>query len=86
MEEFQIVVNALDLEKFGTFCHPAAGYDGKTVCMEVFFVKKWSGTIKPDNEVEEILWLKSYFPSNLKVGSIIEQEIIPRLKKKALID
>lgn len=85
-EEFQISVDESDLEEFGTFCHPAAGQNGKIVCMEVFTVKKWEGAIKPDNEVEEILWLTSQLLGNLKVGSIIEQEIIPRLKEKALID
>lgn len=86
MEEFQIRVSESDLEEFGVFCHPAAGQDGKMVCMEVFTVKKWRGEIKPDNEVEKILWLSSEIPQNLKVGSIIEQEIVPTLKEKDLID
>jgi len=86
MEEFQVKVNMTDLVKFGTFCHPAAGQDEKLVCMEVFTVKTWSGKIKQDNEVEKVLWLTSKIPEGLKVGSIIEKEIIPRLKEKDLID
>lgn len=85
-EEFQIVVKEADLEEFGVFCHPAAGQDGKTVCMEVFMVNTWQGEIQPDNEVEEIRWLTSQVPTDIKVGSIFEHEVIPKLKEKNLID
>lgn len=85
MEEFQIVANEDDLIEFGTFCHPAAGQEGKTVCMEVFTVKKWDGEIKPDHEVEEIKWITSNIPNDIKVGSIFEHEVVPRLKTQNLI-
>lgn len=85
-EEFQITVVESDLEGFGVFCHPAAGQDRKNVCMEVYMVKKWVGEIVPDNEVEKILWLTSDIPKDIKVGSIIEEEIIPKLKASGLVD
>ena len=86
MEEFQIKVREDDLDDFGIFYHPAAGQDGKTVCMEVFTVKKWEGDIIPDNEVEQVEWITSKIPSGMKVGSIFEHEVVPRLKKQGLID
>lgn len=85
-EEFQIQVNENDLEDFGVFCHPAAGQEEKSLCMNIFVVKKWEGEITPDHEVEQILWLTSQFPAGIKVGSIFEHEVIPRLKAKNLID
>jgi mutator protein MutT len=85
-EEFQITVSAADLEEFGVFCRPAAGHDDKLVCMEVFLVKKWTGEPTPDHEVEEIFWLTSKIPPGMKVGSIFEHEVIPRLKHQNLID
>ena len=86
MEEFGITVVDSDVEEFGTFCHPAAGHDNKTLCMEVFMVKSWVGEITPDNEVEELLWLTSVIPAGKKVGSVIAEEVIPRLKQTDLID
>ena len=54
--------------------------------MIVFLVKKWQGEIIPDNEVEEIRWLTSDTPKDIKIGSIMEHETIPKLKKIGLID
>lgn len=85
-EEFRISLNEEDLEEFGVFCHPAAGQENKSLCMEVFIVKSWEGEIAPDNEVEEVRWLTSHVPGDIKVGSIFEHEVIPRLKEKGLID
>jgi 8-oxo-dGTP pyrophosphatase MutT (NUDIX family) len=85
-EEFQINVDEDSLEPFGDFSADAAGRAGVTVHMQIFLVKKWSGEIKPDNEVEEIHWLTSDNPENLPIGSIFEHEVVPRLKKKDLID
>ncbi|OGM26682.1 hypothetical protein A3D00_01340 [Candidatus Woesebacteria bacterium RIFCSPHIGHO2_02_FULL_38_9] len=85
-EEFEIKVKTQDLVKFGMFCALAAGQEEKTVCMEVFLVKKWQGEIIPDNEVEEIRWITSNIPTDINVGSIFEHEVIPRLKQRNLID
>ncbi len=85
-EEFQISVQKLDLEKFGTFSAPAAGNESQTVRMEVFLVKQWQGDIQPDHEVEQVHWINSRIPSDIQVGSIFEHEVIPRLKSMNLID
>lgn len=85
-EELGISVLQEHLEIFGLFYAPAAGNEQQTLRMDVFFVKKWSGKLSPNNEVEQILWLTSHIPEEIKVGSIFEHEVIPRLKKENLID
>lgn len=85
-EEFEIKVNMNDLEEFGHFHAKAAGEEEKTVHMNVFIVKKWNGEPSPHAEVREIMWVTSNLPKNIKVGSIFEHEVIPRLKSLDLID
>jgi mutator protein MutT len=85
-EEFAIEVKEGDLEEFGTFYAEAAGKDGKTLRMDVFMVKGWSGEPRPNSEVEEIRWITSEIPEDIKVGSIFEHEVLPRLKSSDLID
>jgi 8-oxo-dGTP diphosphatase len=86
MEEFQITVKPEDLKPFGTFRAAAAGQEHKIVEMSVFTVKEWSGEPTADNEVEEIRWITSQPDDAIKVGSIFEHEVIPRLKAANLID
>lgn len=86
LEEFKITVNEKDLVEFGTFTANAAGQEEKIVQMEVYIVKSWIGEPKPDNEVEKIMWITSDIPKDIKVGSIFEHEVIPRLKQQSLID
>lgn len=83
-EEFQIAVKEEDFEVFGTFRAQAAGQEAKIVEMQVFMVKNWVGEPTADNEVEEVAWVTS--TTDLKVGSIFEHEVIPRLKAADLID
>jgi 8-oxo-dGTP diphosphatase len=85
-EEFTIDVQESDLEHFDSSSAPAANSPEVDVHMEVFIVKKWRGEITPDNEVEEIRWLSSNVPDDIKVGSIMEHEILPKLKARNLID
>jgi mutator protein MutT len=85
-EEFQIDVREEDLEEFDHNTAPAANSPEVNVHMDVFLVKKWSGEIMPDNEVEEIRWLTSDVPKDIKIGSIMEHETIPKLKAHSLID
>ena len=49
-------------------------------------VRQWDGEITPDNEVEEIRWLTSDVPKDIKIGSIMQHETIPKLKAENLID
>ncbi|HEV2412730.1 MAG TPA: NUDIX domain-containing protein [Candidatus Saccharimonadales bacterium] len=85
-EEFQITVKEDDIKPFGTFYAQAAGQEDKTVQMDVFTVGEWEGEPTPDNEVEEIRWITSTPPEDIKVGSIFEHEVLPRLKEVGLID
>ncbi len=85
-EEFQIDVQEEDLESFDKNSAPAANSPEVDVPMEVFLVKKWRGDIVPDSGVEEIRWLTSDVPKDIKVGSIMEHETIPKLKAKNLMD
>lgn len=86
LEEFKINVEEKDLSEFGIFTAKAAGQEDKIVTMEVYIVNNWQGEPEPDHEVEKILWITSEIPQDIKVGSIFENEVIPRLKKQDLID
>ena len=85
MEEFQITVRQDNLQLFGTFKAAAAGQENKIVEMTVFTVSVWAGEPTADNEVEEIRWITSE-PKDIKLGSIFEHEVIPRLRAADLID
>jgi mutator protein MutT len=86
MEEFQIKVEEADLEFFGKYSAPAANSPEVDVHMDIFMVKKWDGEIIPDSEVEEMRWLTSDVPTDIKIGSIMERETLPKLKEADLID
>lgn len=85
-EEFAIDVDENNLVEFGTFFAEAAGRDGKTLRMDVFTVQGWDGEPRPNSEVEEIRWITSDIPGDMRVGSIFEHEVVPRLKQQDLID
>lgn len=87
LEEFQVRVGEDDLEEFGTFYAPAAGAESKVLRMDVFLVNNWEPQEPTsDNEVEEVAWINSDIPAGMKVGSIFEHEVIPRLVTANLID
>lgn len=85
-EEFGIVVRADQLKSFGTFTAAAVGEPGKTIHMDVFLLSGWSGELKATSEVDEIAWIDTKFDANMKLGSIIEYEILPRLHAEGVID
>ena len=85
-EEFKVVVKENDLEEFGTFKAQAAGNESRMVSMHCFIVKSWDNTPAPNNEVEQIRWITSDIPKDIRVGSIFEHEVIPKLKDLGLID
>ena len=85
-EELGIEVDVKDLKVFGTFYAPAAGDNDKNLQMDVLLVNNWRGKIIPSSEVEEILWISSILPLNIKVGSIFEHNVLPKLKEENLID
>lgn len=85
-EEITIDVAEDDLELFDHNSAPAANSPEVNVHMDVFLVKQWQGVITPDNEVDELRWINSDIPSDMKLGSIMEHETIPKLKATGLID
>jgi 8-oxo-dGTP pyrophosphatase MutT (NUDIX family) len=85
-EELKIDVEEINLEKFGHFDAPASGQEERMVHMDVFVVNKFSGKIQKGHKVEKLLWINSNPPKNVKIGSIFEHEVLPRLKNKKLID
>ncbi|MEK7530887.1 MAG: NUDIX domain-containing protein [Patescibacteria group bacterium] len=85
-EELEINVDVNDLEEFGVFYALAAGHADKYLQMDVFIVKKWAGEIIPASEVEEIKWINSNLPADIKLGSIFQHDVLPKLKSDKLID
>ena len=83
-EEFDIAVNEADLESFGTFYAPAAGQEDRWLRMDTFRVKRWQGEPRRSGEIAELCWVNSQL--EVKTGSIVEHEVIPRLKAQGLID
>jgi len=85
-EELGITVRQEDLLFFDENTAPAAHSPEVQVHMKVFIVRKWSGDIAPASEVAEIRWLSSEVPQDIKVGSIMQHETIPKLKAEGIID
>lgn len=85
-EEIDIKVNQQDLVEFGSYTAEAATNPGHQVTIEIFTVKSWEGEIKALEPGSEILWINSKIPTEIKVGSIFELKVIPKLKNQNLID
>lgn len=85
-EELSIDVDEADLELFGDYTAEAANHKGHTVHMQAFTVKKWQGDIIASAEIEELRWLTSNLPTDIKVGSIFGGQILPKLHEKGLVD
>jgi len=85
-EEFKINVVEDNFEEFGVFSAQAVGQEDRKIQMNVYIVKSWQGEPTPSSEVEEILWINSNIPDGIKVGSIFEHDVIPKLKELNLID
>ncbi|MBI5906505.1 NUDIX domain-containing protein [Candidatus Saccharibacteria bacterium] len=85
-EEFGIETIEEDFEPFGTYYADAAGQEHLRLREDVFMVKKWIGEVAANSEVEEIAWITSSPPEEMKIGSTLTDEIMPRLKKIGLLD
>jgi 8-oxo-dGTP diphosphatase len=85
-EELTIDVNEQDLEPFGEYTAEAANHAGRTVHMQAFIVKKWQGEITASAEIEELRWLTSDVPTDIKVGSIFGGQVLPKLHEQGLVD
>ena len=84
-EELGIDTTEDDLEKFGTFYADAAGQEHMRLRMDIFRVKSWNGEIKLGAEIEEERWICAVIPAGIKVGSIFEQSIHPRLREEGTL-
>jgi len=63
---------------FGTFAEPAMFEKGK-IKMSIYFVDI-EGIPKPHSEIVECFWLdKNYRKKNIKLGSVCEKHVIPKL-------
>lgn len=85
-EEFGIEIKRKNIKEFGTFYAQAAGNEDNMLRMDVFTVEDWRNDPVPSAEIEEIRWISSGIPKDMKVGSIFEHEAIPKLKSDNLID
>ncbi len=85
-EELSIDVEESDLEFFGTYYAIAAGSSRKKLRMDVYMVNTWKGDPKPSREIKELAWISSTIPEGMKVGSILEHDVIPHLLAQNLID
>jgi len=52
----------------------------------VFLVKRWEGEIVASSEIEEVRWLTSEVPSDIKTGSIFGGKVLPALHALGLVD
>ncbi len=84
-EELGVQITESDLEEFGTFYSPATGDEDKYLQMDVFLVPKWEGEITPASEIEEIQWINATLPAGMKLGSIFQHNVLPKLKERNLI-
>jgi 8-oxo-dGTP diphosphatase len=80
-EELGIAVRPDALTPFGRFRGEAASSAGRALEMEVFSVGSWTGALVPAAEIEEIRWLESAVAPGLRLGSVLEREILPRLRE-----
>lgn len=89
-EEVNIHVTFNNLDFFGGFYAQAAGDEQKHLQMDVYLVKDWSGEPVPcsvDEVIDDIAWVNTYdSPRNIRIGSIFEHQVMPKLKALNLID
>lgn len=84
-EELQIQVKEEDLVVYGTYYSQAAYDQEKSLQLDAFIVKAWSGELNPDNEIDEMQWIGSVLPDGMKIASIMEHDLLPKLKQDGLI-
>ena len=85
-EELGITIQASDLKSVGVFSAPAAGQENRMLNMEGLLVKAYMGEPAPYSEVEELNLINSFNSPGLKLGTILEHDILPLLKERGLID
>jgi 8-oxo-dGTP diphosphatase len=84
-EELGISVTETDVQPLGEW-DAVAAYDADSIVhIKAFLVTHFEGDIMPSNEVEELLWLDYRKSRDYRLGSILEEEIIPLLKRRKLL-
>jgi ADP-ribose pyrophosphatase YjhB (NUDIX family) len=84
-KKFHVRATISGLRKFGTFSAPAMKQPSKMIIMHAFMVTLWEGNPVPINQADKIFWIDSHLSQNAKLGSILENQIMPLLKTKKLI-
>ena len=79
----ELKVDLITSEYFGRYEHDAALDPGMKIKMRVYFVKI-AGEPIASSEISEIAFVNSHH--NLKMGSIVTEEVIPELVKRGLIE
>jgi 8-oxo-dGTP diphosphatase len=88
-EEVDIVVRQKNLVFFNTFYAEASKDFPKSLRVDAYKVLSWEGEPVPndcDECIKEILWIDSKIPKKINLSSILEYEVVPKLKKLDLID
>lgn len=82
MEE--LTVELLETEFLGEYFDKAC-FSGKPLCVKAYLAKV-DGDIKCANEIKEAIWIdRNYELSNIKLGSILKDHVIPELIKRDLM-
>jgi hypothetical protein len=82
-EEVSIDILSETIKHFGTFHAQAAGRSPDIIVRLACYTADFTGTLAPDNEIAEIIWLNS---SSKDKTSPVSRLIIEYLKDKDLID
>lgn len=88
-EELGLETTSEQFEPFGTFTATAAGRDNVIVEMTVFLVNNWipeAIKLNPEDKVNEYRWIDTSLAKDIKLGSIFEHEVLPKLKTNGLVD
>lgn len=83
-EELTVTLMRESIRPYGVFEAEAFGKSAGTVVRMTCYTADYEGTLAPNEEVEELAWIQSDFPSEKlsEAGRIILQD----LKEKSLID
>lgn len=80
----ELDVELIDMEPFGFFTDKAT-YENAQIIMDTYIVNT-KGKFTPKSEIEKIVWIgKDYEKQNIKIASILEKFIIPKLIKMGLM-
>ena len=85
-KELCIYIEIGALAPFGVFTAPAVGRSDVQVRITVLQVYRWKGVPTPSSEIEELRWVSSKTLHGIKLGSVFEHKVMPRLLSREVID